>query len=139
MEFMPGDWDLSAFSIIPILFGAIPYNSLLVSMGLSKLATFLSSVRKSASSVSNSGSMENSIERCRTLNRNFCKAQTIYLFCQTENSKSCDKLKKAQQNLKEQTVHHLDQLRASQKWPPGSTPFYRGLLININNIISFLV
>ena len=68
-------------------------------MGLSKLATFLSSVRKSASSVSNSGSMENSIERCRTLNRNFCKAQTIYLFCQTENSKSFDKLKKAQQNL----------------------------------------
>ena len=36
----PGDWDLSTFSIIPILVGAISSNSLLVSMGLSKLATF---------------------------------------------------------------------------------------------------
>ena len=35
-----GDWNLSVFSIIPILVGAIPSNSLLVSMGFSKLATF---------------------------------------------------------------------------------------------------
>ena len=57
----PGDWDLRAFSIILILVGAIPSNSLLVSMGLSKLATFLSPVRRSASSVSNSGPLENSL------------------------------------------------------------------------------
>ena len=56
----PGDWDLSAFSIIPILVGAIPSNSLLVSMGLRKLATFFSPVRRSAS-ISNSGPLENSI------------------------------------------------------------------------------
>ena len=31
----PGDRDLSAFSIIPILVGAIQSNSLLVSMALS--------------------------------------------------------------------------------------------------------
>ena len=31
----PADWDLSAFNIIPILVGVIPFNSLLVSMALS--------------------------------------------------------------------------------------------------------
>ena len=36
----PGDWDLSAFNIIPILVGAIPSNSMLVSMAFSKLANF---------------------------------------------------------------------------------------------------
>ena len=36
----PGDWNLSAFSIIKILVGATPSNSLLVSIALSKLATF---------------------------------------------------------------------------------------------------
>ena len=90
----PGDWDLSAFSIIPILVGAIPSNSLLVSMGLRKLATFFSPVRRSAS-ISNSGPLENSIELCRTPNRKFCKVQTIYCFCQTENSKSWDKLEES--------------------------------------------
>ena len=39
--------------------------------------------------------MENSFERYRTSNKNFCKAQTIYRFCQTENSKSCDKLEES--------------------------------------------
>ena len=39
--------------------------------------------------------MENSVERYWTPNRNFCKAQTIYRFCQTENSKSCDKLEES--------------------------------------------
>ena len=91
----PEDWDLSAFITIPIFVGAIPSNSLLVSMGLSKLATFLNPVRWSASSVSNFGLLKNSIERCKTLNRNFCKAQKIYRFCQTENSKSCDKLEES--------------------------------------------
>ena len=90
-----GNWNLSAFNIIPILVGAIPSNSLLVSMAFSKLATFLSPVRRSTSSVSNSDPLENSIERCWTPNRNFCKAQTIYRFCQTENSKSCDKLEES--------------------------------------------
>ena len=52
-------------------------------------------MRRSTSSVSNSGSLENSIERCWTPNRNFCKDQTIYHFCQTENSKSCDKLEES--------------------------------------------
>ena len=33
----------------------------------------------------------------------------------------------------------LGQLRARQKWPPGSTPFYRGLFIIIINLISFWV
>ena len=36
----PGDWDLSAFNIIPILVGAIPSNSMLVSLAFSKLANF---------------------------------------------------------------------------------------------------
>ena len=89
------DWDLNAFCIIPILVGALPSNSLLVSMGLSKLATFLSLVRRSASSVSNSGALENSIKWCKTPNRNSCKAQAIYHFCQTENSKNCDKLEES--------------------------------------------
>ena len=36
-------------------------------------------------------------------------------------------------------MFQLDQFRVHQKWPHGSTPFYRGLLINIYNIISFWV
>ena len=33
----------------------------------------------------------------------------------------------------------LGQLRASQKRPSGSTLFYKGLLINIYNIITFWI
>ena len=77
----PGDWNLSAFSIISILVGATPSSSLIVSIPLSKLATFFSPLRRSASLVFNSGPLENSFKRCRTPNRNFCKAQTIYRFC----------------------------------------------------------
>ena len=100
----PGDWNLSTFSIIPILVGATPSNSLLVTIVLSKLATFLCPLRRSASLVSNSGPLENSFKRCRTSNRHFCKAQQFIVSVKQKIQKVVISSKKAQRNLQEQTV-----------------------------------
>ena len=135
----PGDWDLSAFSIISILVGAIPSNSLLVSMDLSKLATFLvrwGDLHHQYLILAHWKIQLNDAELQIGIS---AKLKQFIVSVKQKIQKVVISSKKAQQNLQEQTVHQLDQIRTRQKWPPGSTPFYRGLLININNIISFWV
>ena len=109
----PRDWDLSAFSIIPILIGTNLSNSLLVSMGFSKLATFfLSLVRRSASSVSNSGPLKIKLNDVELQIGISAKLKQFIVSVKLKNQKVVISSKKAQRNLQEQTVHQLDQLRA---------------------------
>ena len=83
--------------------------------------------------------MENSIERYWTPNRNFYKAQTIYRFCQTENSKCCDKLEESSTKPAGIDCPSSDQRGCWKLYDPWFKPGRETIIFLSEKLISFRV
>ena len=133
----PGDWDLIAFNIIPILVGAIPSNSLLVYMAFSN---FLSKVRW--------GDLHQylilaywkiQLSDAKLQIGISAKLKQFIVSVKQKIKKVVISSKKAQRNLQEQTVYQMISEVVESCMIPDSNPVRELLFLLSEKLISFRV